>query len=77
MPDLMFPISDSVPANGGGTPPLTLAETLPEAETVPYFTDVRFPGQVSTFESEVPLIVRLTIDLPKEFARGRAVGRGI
>lgn len=66
-PDVAFNTSAGgwVAANGGATPPPGEPKE-PAAEAAPYYTDVRFPGEVSTFQSEVPLIVRLTIDLPKE-----------
>ncbi|MCB0234515.1 MAG: CHAT domain-containing protein [Anaerolineae bacterium] len=65
-PDFAFDIGGIVAANGGATPPLAMADDGATTDTMAYFTDLRFPGQVSTFQSEVPLIVRLTIDIPKE-----------
>ncbi|MEZ4771311.1 MAG: CHAT domain-containing protein [Caldilineales bacterium] len=56
-----------VAANGGGAP-APAGDDAPEkpSETAPYFTDVRFPEQVSTFDRAVPLMVRLTVEKPKE-----------
>jgi hypothetical protein len=42
-------------------PPLEMIQVAPP-ETVNYHTDVRFPGQVRTFDSQLPLWVRLTLE---------------
>ena len=66
MPDLVFSVGDVGCRQRRRNATAGAGRSVAAAETVPYFTDVRFPGQVSTFQSEVPLIVRLTIDLPTE-----------
>ena len=42
-------------------PPLEVVQTT-TTETVNYHTDVRFPGQVRTFDQSLPLRVRLTLE---------------
>lgn len=64
-PDIDFPVEPSwVAANGGGGPLPQPTATI-AAPPAPYFTDVRFPGQVAASDHDVPLIVRLTVELPK------------
>jgi hypothetical protein len=60
----------------GAAPPETEAEAFAEtaaASVIDFHTDVRFPGQVSTFDRAIPLRVRLTL----EKAEGTVVDAGV
>jgi len=54
-------------------PPIETGKTTLQPEVVNYHTDVRFPGQVSTFDRAIPLRVRLTL----EKAAGTVVDAGV
>jgi hypothetical protein len=57
-PNIHFSMAESAPP----PPPLALA-ALVEPTVVDYHTDVRFPGrQVSTFDQDIPLRVRLALE---------------
>ncbi|HSN77271.1 MAG TPA: hypothetical protein VL334_19545, partial [Anaerolineae bacterium] len=55
--EIHFGMAESAPP----PPPLALAEMV-ETTVVDYHTDVRFPGQVSTFDQNIPLRVRLALE---------------
>ena len=55
-----------VAANGGGSLMPVLENVAAAPPAAPYFTDVRFPGQVSIFKKRVPLMVRLTVERSEE-----------
>lgn len=69
-PAMVIAKTPMIAANGGAleesaAPPATTEEASPQpaaSGVVDYHTDVRFPGQVSTFDQNIPLRVRLALE---------------
>lgn len=79
--EINFSLAESAPpafdllATAGMAPPIELGREVVDAspQRVDFHTDVRFPGQVRTFDRDIPLRVRLTL----ERAEGSVVDAGV